>query len=320
MINDDWITSGRKFEYRYGFSSIRSIVLDGDNNCKRYYNIICTITASNLNKPLFKCAVFCSDIEKAQFIASNLTLAVRKVLEYLNFKTKKRWNGNDFFGINRKDIPDSDPPQHGNNQTDSVNTVSCLGRQSTFLKVVSFGTPNLHANFQYTVGTKTILLQPGYESIRQIFDKNKNINLHCKIEKTENGLLPMFHCFTTEDKIIDCKATKITTCVKSAFDLLGISMVKKWSGYDFYGLLRMDVVNVISSHPLISTQNEKDKLFSTDSQILQSAAKVRCRMAGPTSSLSSKQARNKRNGIIHELVKFASFNDVKGDFEYFIIK
>ena len=49
IINDDWITSGRNFEYRYRFSSIRSIVLDG-YNCKKYYNIICAIKRFDVAK------------------------------------------------------------------------------------------------------------------------------------------------------------------------------------------------------------------------------------------------------------------------------
>ena len=56
---------------------------------------------------------------------------------------------------------------------------------------------------------------------------------------------------------------------------------------------------------------------SGDHAVLSKTESVRNRNAGPTSSLCSK-SQLKRNELIHELVDFASFGDIKGIYIIYI--
>ena len=89
-----------------------------NQNCKGYndeyecmrilkgtFNVYCEILASVLQKPLFKCRVEnIGTLVSTSFSATNPTAVTHKVLNYLNVLTKRRWNGNDIFGLHREDV------------------------------------------------------------------------------------------------------------------------------------------------------------------------------------------------------------------------
>ena len=79
-------------------------------------------------------------------VASNPTLAVRKVFEQIDLKPIKRWNGNDFLGFSRKDLPDAIDTICPDESIITENFAR-TDRQCNFVKVVSFGTPNFNINY-----------------------------------------------------------------------------------------------------------------------------------------------------------------------------
>ena len=64
---------------------------------------------------------------------------------------------------------------------------------------------------------------------------------------------------------------------------------KNWSGYEFFGLYRKDVMNVLTEH---------SKPKSNFEGPLKDIGNIRHRNAGPTEHLSSKQAMDSRNKMI----------------------
>ena len=69
-------------------------------------------------------------------------------------------------------------------------------------------------------------------------------------------------------------------------EAIGSVSKRNWSGYDFFGFYRKDVMDILSKQVKLSN-------------------------AGPTENLSSKQAMNSRNKMIDAVVYYASFDDLK---------
>ena len=112
--------------------------------------------------------------------------------------------------------------------------------------------------------------------------------------------LPFYNCFTTEEPVINVKGNKITNVVQNALKSLGVVSNKKWSGFEFFGFNKPDVLRNLQQK-VITFETSKH-------QILNSALKVHNRNAGPTHTLTGKHIK-RRNELVHELVNFASFND-----------
>ena len=111
-----------------------------------------------------------------------------------------------------------------------------------------------------------------------------------------------------------CSSLSISDVVSSALKQLGVTATRRWSGYDFFGLTRSDVVSQITymqdNLVLDTSSNEKSK----QAKVISDIVNVRSRNAGPTSNLCSK-SQKQRNELIHKLVAFTTFGDVKGRYK-----
>ena len=102
--------------------------------------------------------------------------------------------------------------------------------------------------------------------------------------------------------------------VKEALLKLGISSTRRWSGYDFFGITRSDVISYFEEAlhgEDVTTSDDDDVEVKTLPKVLKTVLDIRHRNAGPTSSLS-KRAQKERNEKIHKLVGFVSFGDEIG--------
>ena len=79
-----------------------------------------------------------------------------------------------------------------------------------------------------------MLLPPGYEGVRQIHVGTNTHDIHCRIEERDD--LPLFICICLNPPV-SFSSRKITEAMKSIFAELQFKPVKKWSGYEFFGMM-----------------------------------------------------------------------------------
>ena len=316
VVDDKWISSSG-LKYRDGYSAIRKVVVS-----EITYDIVCIIKSSTLNKPLFECQLNKQD-ELFVFCAVTPTTAMKKAFSCLDFHCKKNWNGNDFFGLKLKDVESAIAKgiEHISNiiiKQSHPNVAAHSNRQSVFIGLKSVGIPHISSDYIVNVGAKSFRLQPGYESIRSIETAEGVIfKVTCRIKKGIDG--PLFSCSYAEEFNFTSQSYNITESMNLLFEDLKIIPKKKWSGYEFYGLTRPEILTeIIQNNSGQQTATINKKMPPLDYSVLLDAQNVRQRNAGPTSLLKSSAAQKKRNELIHELVKFSSFGDVKG-FNFFLI-
>ena len=254
MMNDTDIdpawTTPSGIIYCDGFSCRRTYN-DEEKNVK--YEIINNINKSTLGKPLFESIITSSSDIKSRFISSNPSTVYRKVVEKLNIALKGKLVGNRFFGMLSKDFKVAMESYDDSNQrrlNENVSTVDIVTdpiyvRQCSFKCVVSYGVPVNNPCYIKVIGKTNCRLQPGYEIIRIIkLPDNSTVELHLKIEQSDTG--PTFKAFTLSVPVIEYTSNKVCDVVKSSLNSLNIVTKKKWSGSEFFGLTRSDVLNVIT--------------------------------------------------------------------------
>ena len=315
------------------------------------YKVVCSVHASvAMNKPIFECSIYQQDSDKLVHKITSLksTAVANGVLKYLNVKTKRRWPGPQFFGITRKDVIEL----LGNQQKERVN-VDCLqnldladnsrddipklqdgfiGSRSAFLGVVDFG--DLEKDFVLkTSGVHTFKVPAGYHAKRSIRLKGgKYCIVSCMVKMFEGGMLYSCKTYDPELQFYATTPSKVVTELFSKIDRDGCRI---WSGYDFFGFLRAEVLSKLevldTNQNLPDSDNNQEDDVENDNvssenefllkkrkgqsfkqyEVLDDIAKIRTRNAGPTSELKKRSAQKERNKSIHELVRFASFDDVK---------
>ena len=279
-----------KLCFKVGYKSKRIITLSN----KRTVDVICSVTCSGNGVPLFNCS---STEPEFSYTATNPTTAAKQIIKSICGKTRRVY-GIDFFGFRRSDII-------GTSNSTKVNWVG----------VLSYGIPRLcDPRYIYKVGSKQIRLQPGYEIIRQV----SNFMIHCKITESPTG--PEFLCFTADESELS-KSNKPTIAMTNIFKTLGIDLTRNRSGYEFFGLNRSDVLEVLTSQmiaykdPVLEANSPYE--LGTDYEPLNKMASIRKRNAGPTTCLLNTKSMNSRNNAIHKAVEFASFGDVKSKLLFF---
>ena len=324
VVDEHWKTS-TGFVYRNGYTCQRIYVIDNVE-----YLVTSRIFKSNLGKPLFE-SVFVKSGKNERVVSSNPTTVYRKIVEQLGLSIEGKLVGKRYFGFETKDYKvclensstitttsDSSPSNTNENWTEIGGIMQPIqSRQFVFKAVLNIGIPNLDPLYEVNIANVACRLQIGYEIIRQVkLLNNKCIDLHMKIEKSDNG--PIFQIFTKSDPLIEIAGSKISQVMKKAFSELKLTVKKKWSGYEFFGLTRSEVLQVITKHPtMLSTtlsrseesKSSSSKVRKVDEVILKDISNIRRRNAGPTGNLSAK-AIKARNETIHKLVEFASFGDV----------
>ena len=167
----------------------------------------------------------------------------------------------------------------------------------SWIGVKSFGTPLIDEKYIYKVGKHKLRLQPGYTAIREVTSTDeKKYSIVCKIVEGRDG--PEY-CCSTEDDLVKEQSVKPTLAVKGIFKKLSITSNRNWSGYEFFGLNKSDVLQVISckmidyKDPLTSNDSEDypedtSKHYRVDANKypeLEKVASIKARNAGKTSEL-----------------------------------
>jgi hypothetical protein len=192
--------------------------------------------------------------------------------------------------------------------------------------------------WSYGSGENVVPLRPGYDARLAINSEGGTYEISCKIiSSLSHNFGPIFQCavISGEDNLYTTQEVKPTTAVRNVFNFLKIEdYKKKISGYEFFGFQRPDVIKQLQakvckpvankcrkrslnedfpqSTPINGTIKKK---FVSQYGLLDKVANTKTRNAGPTRYLKP-TARKERNTLIHEMVKFTSFNDVQSYIVY----
>ena len=319
--------------------------------------VILNIIKSTANKvALFEARILRNKKEIKRLISTSSTTVYRNVLSYLNIKVKGQLNGFRFFGfysseyksslqkldeIRQNNINDKELESHAaahlsaRNSTDNDSSTNLLIpshlRESSWGGVVSYGVAIDSPMFTKMIGKIKFQYRAGYEAIRYLkFDKGDNpkaVALHLKIEEKDGK--PLFKAFTTEDPIIQLSSNKLSSVLSEIFSAFDILPKRHWSGFEYFGLDKPDVLEVctksLQNLACKKLDNIPEEVSAGDStkqsdqhgeQILTDLKNIRKRNGGETSSLC-KKASKARNDKIHKLVEYASFGDIKSEYYFF---
>ena len=313
---DAWFPG--KVRYFNGYTAKRTILYQGHE-----YNITCKIFSSNTNRPLFECRMMCDDKLISNFVATNPTTAVKKTLVSADINMSFK-NGNWFFGLDRLDVIKMKGLLRKETEVEAniekimmPNSISAT-RQASWFGVITFGTPNYDKKYLCSFGGRSFRLQSGYEALRNmIIDNGKEVIVHCKID-SDIGENIIFKCFSTDEPVFSIESKRPTELVRMLYAHLNISTKKKWSGYEFFGFMKPDVLNILTAKPTEPSKHSKLHKADIDHEVLKLGMKVRSRNAGETSSLKHNKSIKKRNETIHKLVEYVSFGDIGSEFLYYI--
>ena len=178
------------------------------------------------------------------------------------------------------------------------------------------------------IGKVNCRLQPGYEAIRTIKKENNSVvKLHLKIVQSHEG--PIYQAFTLVEPVIDVSSLIIGRIPTEIFEKLGVSVKKHWSGFEFFGLDKADVLKVITApyheyadtvdNKLLANQGNINTIVENkledkkQEEVLQHIINIRRRNAGETSTLCKKASKT-RNAAIRKVVDYVSFGDIKSKF------
>ena len=119
--------------------------------------------------PLFKCTLKDADDNILQeFRGDNPTSVMKKSFEWTSVNTKRRWNGNDFFGVTMKDVKTMiakarELPSDMAIIKECGNMVyHSDSRNISWVGVDSLGYPEEDPQYKKEITGHVILLQPGY--------------------------------------------------------------------------------------------------------------------------------------------------------------
>lgn len=212
-------------------------------------------------------------------------------------------------------------------------TINWLGVKTIGLDSYGLG-PKDKLKWSYKHNNISIQLKPGYEAHQLVIAQGLAYKVSCKIRSGSNGCGPIFSCevFKGSEIVYTTSETKPTRATKNVFKFLKLDSYKKnLSGYTFFGLTRDEVLKLfVSETGNRQKKRTRDQQTSTDNDslpakrkplsdlqypLLDSLQKTKTRNAGPTSTLKGK-SKKQRNELVHEAVKFTSFNDVKSYIQY----
>ena len=348
---DGWC-SPSGYIYHEGYCCLRQIKL-ADVDVVVCYKVKCSILKSSLNKPLFECLVENGDVIK-RFMSTKPSSAMNFVFNYIGQNPKRKWNGNHFFGLHRKDVQME--LSRGVDVVDASSDVSAASTapiaNKTIVNVVSDDIVGQHSDSSTSnhrknsstswlgvisigeikedhfrhVGTKLIYLPIGYIAARTISvpsstsstntaDEKSIITIHCKITELNGNVI--FSCNKSISSELLGSSLNPSETVRQTLKKLHVTATRRWSGLDFFGLTRSEVINTVNA--ALKNEGVKKDMNSPPNKLIKSLMNVRHRNAGPTHSLMSEKSRKQRNDLIHRLVDFASFGDVKGRYRIEVI-
>ena len=290
------------------------------------YKVVCSIEKSTLGLPVFKVAafklieknVFSGDVEKL-ISGLKMTPICNQIIADLNVNTKKRWSGVKFFGLDRADVkrilktsyvPDdvrktTPIVDEKSNKSDVVNNLMADGRDNCpWIGVQSFGhvvTGEFSDCYVKDFNGQLYNVRRGFVSTRGVKCVNgKVFVVTCKV--SSHGPLPSYVCEADEMSV---SSENISTAVSNILKSVNAVTKRHWSGFEFFGFVRKDVLNVL---------RVPDRCHDVEDNALQDIQNIRLRNAGPTGDLKSKQAIARRNSKIDSVVEYASFGDIKSNF------
>ena len=203
--------------YKVGYESKRIVYRNHEK-----IEVLCSVSRSANGVPLFGCSFMLEGFGK-KVLSTNPTNTTNKILKLLDVSVNKL-SGNDFFGFHKQDV----------NQGNKSARISLVGIQS-------YGVPVINdSRYMYCAGKHKLRLQPGFESVLQV----NGFCIHCKIDRSLTS--PKYVCFT-EDEAQSCESSKPTLSMNNLFKALGIASTRNRSGYEFFGLNRIDVLQVLKT-------------------------------------------------------------------------
>lgn len=297
------------------------------------YKLDCTVKKSFLGKPTFTIAAYRIDNEcnidstkHCEEFALYSTVVANNILQKLEVPTPHKWSGTKFFGFDRKHVSEillntvatSQKRRSHNASSDKSQSNSCsspipqfsqyhMTEKFSWLGVQTFGKVVVgeFSSFyeRYKDGVR-YLLRDGYTAHRGVETKEgKHVLVTCKIKA--NGTLPLFIC-ETEKQVVETE--NISKTVTLILNHIGPVGTKNWSGQEFFGFYYKEVFSALS-HPEKLNQNR----FAEDKP-LQDIVSIRHRNAGPTEDFKRKKSADNRNEKINNVVKHASFGDIKSEY------
>ena len=320
VLNENWEFS--KGIITDGYKAAR--LVKGEDSL---YKIICSVHKSNLGLPIYNICTYKAniidnkkvvvveepeeDIKERNVSTLKIKTASSKILKTLKVKTTKNWDGIKFFGLDRKEVQkllrsnssgksvekNSNIPDKNSSNNVSVKDMT-FQDHITWLGVQSYGEKVLgefSRLYEKTYKNKTLLLRDGFTSIRGVVCEDKTVLVTCKI--LASGPTPLF-VTQTDDHFVESE--NITIAVSSMLSQVKAITTTHWSGYEFFGLYRANVMKVLEKVTV-----------NVDESSLREIKNVRSRNAGPTSHLKSKKSIEKRNEKIDDVVNYASFGDFK---------
>ena len=289
-----------------------------------------SITAFKLENATF------SETVHTRITSLKMTTVSNQIIDFLQVKTKKRWSGTQFFGFDRNEIQNilkysrtqinknkrkvcedeiSDNQQdllllsaNNSSRNENVSLEHYLTGASDlcpWLGVRQFGRAiagQFAHSFERSFNEKKYFLRDGYTAQRGIkCEDGKSVLVTCKVLANGSTSMPLFVC---EAEGITVKCDNVTTSVSRILQSFKAITKRHWSGFEFFGFHRADVLRSLS------LKNDELKRLTGDHQ-LQQIQNIRSRNAGPTSELKSKSGMKKRNDKIDGIVNYVSFGDVK---------
>jgi len=165
-------------------------------------------------------------------------------------------------------------------------------------------------------------LRPGFTSVRDVTYGIDCYRVYCEILKGEGG--PEYKCFTineSEEVLYSSQNLKPTPAVNGLLQILNIGTSRNWSGFEFFGFNRTDVINQLSWNPLTEEIQNLPKKIRGDANSYPELAKIAAiqfRNAGKIDELLHNKSKDARNEAIHNVVKLASKDDVQSIYSIYI--
>ena len=255
--------------FRLGYKVAVEFHLNGNGKASR----TCEITRGPLAMPLFISNLSVESI-LLQFNAPHPQSLANQILNKL-FGPRRRptLKGQDLFGFSRKSV---------------TNAIDCLKNKKhkkahtiRWGGVVSYGSFNDSDGSEYihTSGSKMLRLQPGYEAIQIIKLKNNTqpLKLSLKISRGSTG--PLYTIESLDDPNITFSNSKPTVSMRQMFSHFEIHNTRNGSGFDFFGLMRSEVLEKLSEKP-VDLKRSHDQIQSDP--VIERLKRIKHRNAGPT--------------------------------------
>ena len=319
---------GETTEFLVDFKSIVRVKNLSSSSLSSNVMVQCEVKISADKWPLFSCSYLPEDFDESKrvyFTATNPTKASMSCLKSLGHKRK--WSGYDFFGLNRPDVMAAVTaalqekgmdeieliPETPSDQAPLLPNVRKSGATVSWGGCRSYGVPVLESPYQRIVSAeKSYRLQPGYIGIRIVQELCRERVVLCEVTRGADG--PLFSCSLAGSLDEPATFRTPTQAMHNIFEVLELPELRRrhWSGHEFFGFLKPRVLASLTcpSHHYKDTAELRLDRYPDLSKL----ANIQMRKGGPTSSLSGKRAKQRRNEAIHEVVQRSAFGDVVSKF------